>query len=98
MSPAFAGVSAVVESEPLVDDLAGQVQDRGVVVQDEAGVGGQHDPVQLEGEPVRVLAGGKLVLLERSGRESPDQRVERVPISSAAAAKKQPPGKVRRCR
>ena len=59
-----------------MDDLQGQVQDCGVVVQDEVGVGGQHDPVQLEGEPVRVLAGGKLVLLECGGRESADQRRE----------------------
>src|SRR5664279_5923424 len=72
----FAGVCAVAESQPLVDDLPGHVQDSGVVVQDEAGVGGEHDPVQLEDEPVRVLAVGKLVLLERSGRESPDQRGE----------------------
>jgi len=41
-------------------------------VQNEVGIGGQHDPVQLEGEPVRVLAGGKLVLLERGDCESTD--------------------------
>ena len=40
---AAAGVSAVAESEPLADDLAGQVQDCRVVVQDESGVGGQQD-------------------------------------------------------
>ena len=43
-------------------DLAGQVQDRGIVVQDEVGVGGQDDPVQFEGEPVGILLGGKFVL------------------------------------
>jgi len=32
-----------------VDDLAGQIQDCGVVVQDEFGVGGQYDSVQLAG-------------------------------------------------
>ena len=32
--------------------------------------------MQLEGEPVGVLAGGKLVLLERGGREVPEQRRE----------------------
>ena len=46
-----------------MDDLAGQVQDGRVIVQDEFRVGGQEDRVQLEGEPVGVLAGGKLVLL-----------------------------------
>ena len=46
---AFAGVSGIFYSWPLVDDLPGEVQDGGVVVQDEAGVGGEHDPVQLEG-------------------------------------------------
>ncbi len=70
------GVSAVVNSQPLVDDLPGQVQDGGVVVQDEVGVGGQHDPVQLEGQPAGVLAGGKLVLLDRGDCELPDQRRE----------------------
>jgi hypothetical protein len=38
-----------------MDDLPGHVQDCGVVVQDEAGVGGMHDPVQLEGEPFMQL-------------------------------------------
>jgi hypothetical protein len=38
--------------------LAGQVQDSGVVVQDEAGVGRQDDLVQLEGEPAGIVAGG----------------------------------------
>jgi hypothetical protein len=37
---ALAGFPAVVESQPLVDDLAGEVQDCGVVLQDEFGVGG----------------------------------------------------------
>ena len=32
--------------------------------------------MQLEGEPVGVLAGGKLVLLERGGREGPQPRGE----------------------
>jgi len=53
----------VAESEPLVHDLAGQVQGRRVVVQDEFGVGGQEDSVQLEGEPVGGFAGGQLVLV-----------------------------------
>ena len=57
----------------LAHDLPGQIQDLRVIVQDEVGVGGQHDPVQLEGEPVRVLAGRKLVLLERGDGETPDQ-------------------------
>ena len=69
VTSAFAGVCAVVEAEPLADDLAGQVQDCRVVVQDESGVGGQQDRVQLEGEPAGVLAGGKLVLFECGGGE-----------------------------
>jgi hypothetical protein len=59
---AFAGVSAIAESEPLADDLARQVQDCRVVEQDEFGVGGQENRVQFEGQPVGVLAGGQLVL------------------------------------
>jgi hypothetical protein len=47
-----------------VHDLAGQVQDRGVIVQDEVGVGGQDDAVQLEGELAGVFAGRKFVLLD----------------------------------
>jgi hypothetical protein len=89
-----------------------QVKDGGIVVQDEVGVGGQDDSVQFEGEPVRVVAGGKVALVESRGREAPDQRHElrlegghafldwagAGAISRAAPAKKQPPGKVRRCR
>jgi hypothetical protein len=55
---ACGGISAVVQSQPLADDLAGQVEDCWVVVQDEFGVGGQEHRVQLEGEPVGVLASG----------------------------------------
>ena len=58
-----ASICVIAEPKPLVDDLAGQVKDGGIVVQDEVGVGGQDDPVQLEGEPVRVLASGKLALV-----------------------------------
>ena len=39
-------------------DLPGQVEHGGVVVQHEVGVGGEHDAVQLEGEPVGILPGG----------------------------------------
>jgi len=60
----------------VVHNLAGQVQNCGVVLQDEFGIGGQQDRVQLEGEPVGVLAGGKLVLLKRGGRKVPEQRRE----------------------
>jgi hypothetical protein len=51
-------------------DLAGQVQDGGIVVQYEVGVGGQDDPVQLEREPLRVLTCGEFALLDRGGREA----------------------------
>ena len=57
-------------------DLPGQVQDCGVVVQDEVGVRGQDDAVQLEGQLVRIIAGGKLVLLKSGRGEAPDQRHE----------------------
>src|SRR6266571_4748472 len=62
--------------QPPVDDLPGQVQDSGIVVQHEVGVGDQDDSVQLEGELVRVLVRGKLVLLKRGHDEAPDQRHE----------------------
>ena len=45
-----AGGAVAAQAEPTAHDLAGQVQDGGVAVQDEVGVGGQDDPVQLEGE------------------------------------------------
>ena len=38
----------------MVHDLAGQVEDGGVVVQDEVGVGRQDDPIQFEGESAGV--------------------------------------------
>ena len=60
----------------MADDLAAHVQGCRVVVQDEFGVGAQQDRVQLEGEPAGVLAGGKLVLLVRGGREGREQRRE----------------------
>ena len=68
---AAASASGVAEAEPLADDLAGEVQDCRVVEQDEFGVGGQENRVQLECEPVRVLLGGKLVLFQRGGGEGP---------------------------
>ena len=58
------GVAVGAEAQAAAGDLAGQVQDGGVVVQDEAGVGGQAYAVQFEGELVGVLAGRELVLLD----------------------------------
>ena len=95
-----------------MDDLAGEVQDCRVVEQDEFGVGGQENRVQFEGEPVGVLAAGSsccssaVAAKDRSSAVNPDWMAAtrsltgpgRVPISSAVAAKKQPPGKTRRCR
>ena len=48
----------------------------GVVAQDEVGVGGEDDAVELEGERVGVLVGGELVLVERGDDELADQRRE----------------------
>jgi hypothetical protein len=62
-----AGSGVAVEAQPGVHDLAGQVQDCGVVVQDEVGAGGQDDLVQLEGEPLAVFAGTKFVPLDGGG-------------------------------
>jgi hypothetical protein len=64
------GVAVVAQAQPAAHDLAGQVQDGGVVVQDEVGVGGQDDPVQLEGERGGVLVCGKFVLLNGGGGEA----------------------------
>ena len=43
--------------QPLTDDLPGQLEHGRIVVLGEVGIGGQHDAVQLEGQPARVLAG-----------------------------------------
>ncbi len=51
-----AGIAVVAWAQPAAHDLAGQVQDGRIVVQDEVGVGGQDDAVQLEGEQDGVLA------------------------------------------
>ena len=45
------------DAQPLTDDLPGQLEHGQIVVLGEVGVGGQHDAVQLEGQPARVLAG-----------------------------------------
>ena len=57
-------------------DLAGEVEHGGVVVQDEVGVGGQHDAVQLEGQPVRVLTCRQFVPGQSGRREAADQVAE----------------------
>ena len=77
MGLAVAGISAAAGSEPPVHDLPGHVQDCGVAVQDEVSVGGQDDPVQLEGELVRVFARGEK---ERADDrpEIPAQSLEKV--------------------
>ena len=77
--------SAGAAAEAAVHDLAGQVQDRGVVVQDEVGVGGQDDPVQFEGEPVGVLSGGKFVLGDGGGRLPPVRVMHPFPEARFAA-------------
>ena len=48
----------------------------GSSAEDEVGVGGEDDAVQLEGERVGVLVGGELVLLEGGDDELADQRRE----------------------
>ena len=60
---------AVVQSESLADDGAGEVQYCWVILQNEFGVGTQQYGVQLEGKPDGVLACGKLILFQRGGRE-----------------------------
>src|ERR1035441_8078728 len=62
--------------QPLADDLPGQGQHGGVVVQDEVGVGGQDDAVQLERQPAGILAAGQLALRQRHSRETPQQHPE----------------------
>jgi hypothetical protein len=51
MGPMAGWVAVVDEAQPTAHNLAGQVQDGGVVTQDEVGVGGQDDAVQLEQAP-----------------------------------------------
>src|SRR5262245_51302712 len=60
------------DSETPANDRSGQIEHGGVVTKDEAGVGGEDDAVQFEGEDVRVLVGGKLVLLDGGHDELTD--------------------------
>ena len=50
------------------------VERGGVFAEDEVGVGGEDDAVQLEGECVGVFVGGELVLFECGDDELADQR------------------------
>ena len=50
--------------------------DAGVLAEDEVGVGGEDDAVELERECVGVLVGGEFVLFECSDDELVDQRRE----------------------
>ena len=47
---------------------------RRVLAEDEVGVGGEDDAVELERERVGVLVGGEFVLFERGDDELADQR------------------------
>ena len=61
--------SPALQPQPLTDDAARQGHHCRVVVEDELGVGAQQDRVQLEREPVGVLVGGELVLVDGGDRE-----------------------------
>ena len=60
-------------AQPAADDAPRQVERGGVLAEDEVGVGGEDDAVQLERERVGVLVGGELVLFERGDGELADQ-------------------------
>src|SRR5690242_19054885 len=60
------------DPESATNDRSGQVEHAGVVAKDEAGVGGEDDAVQFEGEDVRVLVGGQLVMLDGGDDELTD--------------------------
>src|ERR1035441_8724869 len=62
--------------QPLADDLPGQGQHGGVVVQDEVGVGGQDDAVQLGRQPAGILAARQLARRRGESRETPQQHPE----------------------
>ena len=64
----LSGVFAALSPSRLVYDLPGQVQDGGVAVQHEVGVGGQDDPVELEGERSGSSSPGSSLL--SGGREA----------------------------
>ena len=51
--------------------MPGQLKDRGVVVRDEVGVSGQHDPVQLEGRPVGSSRAGSSCCSSSVASEGP---------------------------
>src|SRR5215213_1187021 len=60
-------------SQSPADDNAGDVERGRVVTEDEVGVRGEDDAVELERERVRVLVRGELVLLDRDDDELADQ-------------------------
>src|SRR3954468_23920566 len=70
---ACSGHARLLQGQALADDPAGQVQGSRVVVEDELGVRAQQDGVELEGEQVGVLVGGKFALLDGGGREGSQQ-------------------------
>ena len=89
------------DSEPSADDVSGHVERGGVLAEDEVGVGGEDDAVELERECVGVFVGGEFVLFECGDDELVDQcgeaalkrgelffdRSGRAPISRTAPAK-----------
>lgn len=56
--------------------MPGHFQYVGVIAQDEAGVGGKDDSVELEREGVGIFIGRQLVLVDRGDDEPADQRRE----------------------
>ena len=80
-SAEFLGLSrrrfgAYGRGQALVHDLAGQVEDGRVVVQGVVGVRGQHDAVELKGQPAGILAGRQLAPVHGDGGEAAQQVTE----------------------
>ena len=63
-----------MDSEAAADDVLGHVERGHVLAEDEAGVGGEDDAVELERQRVGVLVVRELALLDGGDHELADQR------------------------
>lgn len=69
-------LAAFADAEPATDDLSGQEEGTRVLLEHEVRVGGEDDPVQLEGQLIRALVVCQLSQFLRLDDELVDERRE----------------------